>query len=339
MKEVSLEMNLSDYTWDLTDAATVAQNQQGQLTSRQQTLLLQMTPWPVFGCLFYAVLFALITSPFWWPYEASLPTFMMPLYIAIFGSGGLLIVVSALWQLWQAVVQRQEFQHGQIVQATGAVRATRRGYAAYAAGVKLRAHLRKVDLLPGAYHFYYFPRSRYLLSAQPLDPDVSAGQANLQQNLGRTFRFNDNDLTANRAGQLSARQRLRLLWPLGGYSLLLMGLVTFAITMVVRVTTTEGRATWQDVSIVGLVLVVALGWAAHNLVMLIMDLLWGQMKTAVGRVHVHTRSHGRGVHFYYVVDGIELSVKASAYYALVDGLQYRVYYTSRSKTLMSIEPV
>lgn len=333
-------MNLSDYTWDLTDAATVAQNQQGQLTSRQQTLLLQMTPWPVFGCLFYAVLFALTTSPFWWPYEAPLPAFMMPLYIAIFGSGGLLIVVSALWQLWQVVVQRQEFQHGQIAQATGAVRATRKGYAAYAAGVKLRAHLQKVDLLPGAYHFYYFPRSRYLLSAQPLDPDVSAGQANLQQNLGRTFRFNDNDLTANRAGQLSARQRLRLLWRIGGYSLLLVGLVTIATAMVVAsTTTTEGRMTWWQIGILGLALVTALGWLAHTLVMLIMDLLWGQMKTAVGRVHVHTRSQGRGVQVYYVVNGIELPVKASAYYALVDGLQYRVYYTSRSKTIMSIEPV
>lgn len=333
-------MNISDYTWDLTDPDTIAQNRQGQLTPRQQTLLRQLTPWPIWGCLFYAFLFVLTTSIFWWPHEDPLPSFMMPLYIVIFGGGGLLIIGSALWQLWQAATWRQEFQHSQIAQATGEVRATRPGYTAYAAGIKLRTPLQKVDLLPGTYHFYYLPRSHYLLSAQPLDSDVRTGQADLRQNLGRTFRFNDDDLAANRAGQLSRRQWLRLLWSVGGYSLLLVGLVTIAGGIAVgAITGTGERVTWWQAGILGLLLVAALGWLAQTLALLLVDWLRGQTETAVGRVQVHTKSQGRNVQVYYVVAGMELPVKASAYYALVDGLKYRVYYTSRSKIIMSIEPV
>jgi hypothetical protein len=69
------------------------------------------------------------------------------------------------------------------------------------------------------------------------------------------------------------------------------------------------------------------------------DVLGGQVRTVAGKVIGEANSSGESTTYYYKVDKLKFRVPAHAYTALVSGMSYRIYYTPRSKTLVSIEPL
>lgn len=330
-------MKIAHYTWDLADPAIIEQNRQGLLTSQQRSLLLPS--WPIFESAVYLFMLALTTSPFWWPGGERPPAFMVPLYLLIFGGMSLLVVSMSLFAWWRAWVGRDEIQYGLIAQTTGEVVQQGQGYVAQIPGARLRTVINKVDLLPGRYHFYYLPRSRYLLSAEPLTVDIPVAQAVLRQNLGRHFAFSEDDLVRNRQGQLSERQQWRLGWQAVGYGVL--SLIFLGLLLLGFIASTSRDADplpWQ-MACVTLLLLGSLVWSGREAVIRLADMAGAKNKVAVGPVQVLTRSRGRATAVYYVVQGIELEVGVHAYAALVEGLSYRVYYTPHSKKIVSLEPV
>jgi hypothetical protein len=233
---------------------------------------------------------------------------------------------------------------------------------------------RRVNLPPGRYRFYYLPRTGRLLSAEsldgagPLQPGVFARPSALPDPLAglpgyvaaplpylaappvtsgplgavlvalaEGNRFTLDDLALNRSGSLSARQRRRLLAPL---SLLVPFGLIFA---------GAGLAQW----ILGLsggqppIVWAASGTVFSGVGLFLLALARTQLADAVSRAVMvaeglvtGSMSSGSDSRMYhYKVNGLSLQVTARGYAALVAGLRYRVYYTPRSKTLASIEPL
>jgi hypothetical protein len=59
-----------------------------------------------------------------------------------------------------------------------------------------------------------------------------------------------------------------------------------------------------------------------------------------GRVTVRVNAGARrSTTIYYVIRGMEFTVPAAAYAALVEGLNYRLHYTPQAKKVLSVEPL
>jgi hypothetical protein len=69
------------------------------------------------------------------------------------------------------------------------------------------------------------------------------------------------------------------------------------------------------------------------------DALGRQVRAVEGIVSGEADSSGDSTTYRYKVNGMRFRVPGQGYTALVSGLAYRIYYTPRSKTLVSIEPL
>lgn len=333
-------MKTADFSWNLTEPETIRLNRQGQLSERQRELLYRHTPWPVAAGLIYLFLLGLVTVPFWWPFEERLPSFVLPLYIVIFGFGALLTISYGFFYGWRAVVDRQDVRQGKIVGGYGEVTKSGQGYVAQVQGVKLRTLLRKVDLLPGRYYFYYLPRSRFLLSAEAQAVDAASGSAELQQHLGQRFKFDEQTLVLNRTGQVSGRQRVRLLGEAAVYGVFLVGLVSLTPFMIYNALRSETFELFSFQSAcLAFLLFGGIGWLAWMFLPRLVDAAQGKSLAAVGPVQLHYEGSGRSYQLYYLINDLKLPVAAKDYYTVVEGVTYKVHYTRWARKILSIEPV
>jgi hypothetical protein len=253
----------------LTDPASVAANRGGALAAEQRIRLereAQRSGLPV------AVGIAVVGVGFMVPLLLALGVFgasasapisaVCAAPIALIGVGLLVLAFVAFKSQRRISRLLREDLAGSVEQGEGEVNFTRRGYAALLdprprPGTPIVGPLerplpsRPVQLPPGRYRFFFLPRSRTLLSAEPLTP-TAAGAAfpaaadpllglpgyqpapapylaearaafstppqgalgALQHALAEGNRFTMADLAANRAGRLSGRQARRLLAPL-----------------------------------------------------------------------------------------------------------------------------
>lgn len=351
-------------TLPFTDPDVIALNQQGIIAPEQQEILRFYVPWPFWGCLMWFFLVALILVPFWWPGAEQLPAFMMPLYVMIFGGGALLTTGMFGWQTWKSLRQRWEIQHGPVVWADGEVVAQGGRFEVLIADGRLKNPAHKIALIPGRYRFYFLPRSKFLLSAESLEPvqiemaeDAAAiithpltpNPDNALSTLMQTFRFNENDLQQNRAGRLTGRQQLRILWRTSSYVAFLLvvcfvagiyaaaSLLGWAPEQPSEITQSLLVQAWQTFCLASLTLF-AFGYPLWNIGTRFIDILRGQVKSISGPIHFKVRG-GRGATCYYVIQGKEFQVAPHAYYSFIENMTYRVYYTPLSKEIVSLEPV
>lgn len=350
-------------TLPLTDPDVIALNRQGIIAPEQQQILRFYVPWPFWGCLMWFFLVALILVPFWWPGSEQLPALMMPLYVMIFGGGALLTTVMFGWQTWKSLRQRQEIQHGPVVWADGEVVAQGGRFEVLIADGRLKSPTHKIALIPGQYRFYFLPRSKFLLSAESLEPvqiavteDAAAiiahpltpNPTNSLATLMQTFRFNENDLQQNWTGRLTGRQQWRVLLSVGSYAVILLAVCFVAgiyaaasLWGVIPEQTTEVTSSvpvqaWQTFCLASLGLF-AFGYPLWNIGTRFIDILRGQVKSISGPIHFKVRG-GRGTTSYYVIQGQEFQVAPHAYYSFIENMTYRVYYTPLSKEIVSLEP-
>lgn len=350
-------------TLPLTDPDVIALNRQGIIPPEQQQVLRFYVPWPFWGCFSWFILVGLLLVPFWWPGSEQLPDFMMPLYVMIFGGGAFLTTVMFGWQVWKSLRQRQEIQRGPVVWADGEVVAQGGRFEVLIADGRLKSPTYKIALIPGRYRFYFLPRSKFLLSAESLEPvQITVGEdaaaiiahpltpdpTNALDTLRQTFRFNENDLARNREGRLTGRQQLRILWKASFYVgfFLMVCLIAglFAAANLLNLSPTpppeiveSGLAqAWQMFCLAAFGLF-AFGWPLWNIGTRFLDIVSGRVRVVSGPIHFSVRG-GRNSTCYYIVQGKEFQVSPHAYYSFIENMTYRVYYTPFSKEIVSLEP-
>ena len=71
----------------------------------------------------------------------------------------------------------------------------------------------------------------------------------------------------------------------------------------------------------------------------ISDIWGGKVEYADGHVTRHIRRARNSRYYIYQLGDMKFNVSKAAYNALIEGREYRVYFTPRAKRLVAIEPV
>jgi len=116
----------------------------------------------------------------------------------------------AVFRLMGVLRLRQDLNEGRIEQVDGEVRWAGHRYRAEWAGRPRWVDNTASGLGPGAYRFYFLLRSGKLLSAAALPGLTLNADQGLEAALGKVHHFDADDLTLNRQGQMSPKQKLRL---------------------------------------------------------------------------------------------------------------------------------
>ncbi len=325
----------------LTDPAAISANRDGRFTPWQRLYL--KPPSLVVSTLalvFFAVLvvlgayFFIVLPLSTQPLSTSDLTILWPflgIYVVFLLVISTYLLVPNLRRLLTKLRLRHDLAEGLIAQDDGQVGfGKKHGYIARTSWGALSSldGAAAVDLAPGAYHFFYLPLSRRLLSAERqeiFEPD--GPQAGLLAALAEANGFSLDELEMNRQGRLSGRQRLK---KVRGLFFILVLLAAIVIGGVVSALHTN------------LLVIIVFALVALFIVFLLvrssLDVLEGRVVSTDGLVH-RIKDTTDGVDYYYTVEKLKFRVGERAFAALVTGERYRVYYLPRSKQFVSIEPL
>ncbi len=205
-------------THELTDPAAIAANQRGELTDTQRerahraargrrgclTALSQRAGIPLIGIALIAFL-AAVQAP-------HLILWIVILITLIISTELVLLTVPPFIQYQQLL--RRDLAEERLATAEGRLVYKHYGYEAMTSDQTLLLPAAfQTELRPDIlYRFYFLPRSGYVLSAQALSASPAGEiRAALNAAFAAAFNLNQNVLWANRNGQLTAGQTLRLL--------------------------------------------------------------------------------------------------------------------------------
>lgn len=358
--------------YDLTDPAQVRANQDQAITPEQRRVQASWARWKVFsgfgvGCALLPIT-SIVIALLWlfapsildrWPSGDPLWK-IVGLVIAVGIALALVWVVprmvTSVRTLW---LLRRDLAAGQVSQADGRVLWTGRMYEPEATGLgaprRLRFALvnRSVLLPPGSYRFYHLPASGMVLSAEALVggagetlPPLArlgnepAAPADLRSVLAAVHGHSTLAFERNRLGQLDPAQAARLRRPairegvIGAACIGLPWLLVFAFDLHAAII----------YLICGLLNLIG-AWCLHGAWQYLADARAGRVDMEEGEVTTPLASQSsRGLReenfeICYVVNGRRFKVSPQAYWALVEGLRYRVYFTPRTATLVGIEPI
>ncbi|MBN2115412.1 MAG: hypothetical protein JW730_02515 [Anaerolineales bacterium] len=329
----------------LTSQKEIAANQRGQITKYQQSKLGGVF-WDKKQFWFGMVLFGLfstigpLTGVVWilvsgrsdadaWPW--GLPCVSASLFV-------LWLLPSALIYLrWRRL--EQNLAHEAVAQGTGTVSWERKRYVLMLADGKKLDPIYSPDLLPGRYRFYYLPRYRWLLTAEPLEEVAQADDLEqLNHRLARANHFLSTALDANRAGHLTGSQRVRILGRFAVY--FIGGLGTLALFSVYYIRTYDNLdGLWVFLTIV-MGMVVASAFVMRKSLSSIVDCIQGRVIITEGAVKKDQEvATDNSVSYYYKLNKSYFYVNEAGYEALVAGPTYRLYLLPRSRKLVNIEAI
>jgi hypothetical protein len=234
---------------------------------------------------------------------------------------------------------------GTVERAEGAVRWSGVRYVAEVGSVRL-AYVRPAvsagvveGPAPGAYHVYFTPRSRVVVAVEPVSAATPVPTDSLQRVLERVFSCPTQVLTQCRAGRLERRSRRRLVWMIATRAL---GIGLLASWVASDWSRLRVEAAWLAV------VVIACAFAAFHLasqiVALWSDLRDGAVLSVEGRLHKRYRAPRISAlrPEYQVLVGLESMpwrVDRRGFMALIDGLDYRIFFTPRGRVVVGIEPL
>jgi hypothetical protein len=267
--------------------------------------------------------------------------------------GGMTIGFMGLNLLRQAAHLQQDLHSPIIQSATGQLILTEQGYVADISDRRLPLPFNRGRLLPGVtYQFYYLPESGAVLSAEVLQaPDEATARKLLTDLLAQANQFDADALTANRQGILAKEQAPRL------YKAFVQGLILSAIATGVVALFLITFLTPPNLTIVvrllGVAFAVLFGglfiWTGFSQALrAALDLMANRVECVEGpvqkKIEVSRTRSTRGGHrtnrrFYYQIDSRRFQIDECAYHALIEDLPYRLYYTPRSRRLVSVEPL
>lgn len=202
---------------DLADAAGLAANQRGELTDAQRERATRAAQGRR-GCLTHLLrrvilpAGALIALVFLLGGRAPAIVVWVLLFIAlIIGTEMFMLTVPPFIQ--RQLLLRRDLVEERLESAEGRLLYARGGYEAVVDNRVLLLPSNPLDLRPDMlYRFYFLPRSGFVLSAEVIGKSATADtRAALLEALSAVLDFNRDTLAANRRGELTTSQLLRLL--------------------------------------------------------------------------------------------------------------------------------
>lgn len=227
-----------------------------------------------------------------------------------------------------------EIENGRVDSVVGKVIWSGKRYRMVSDSRKLHFLLTKRALPPpGDYRFYCLPDSGLVIMAEELTTSSQPRDLVLDA-LGRANHFSMEELETNRQGWLSGKQEVRLI----GNGLFQAVFVLICIWFVVILFQSQlvGRDSILFVLLIAAAALVFLR-NAWSVLRIFWDVWNGKVVHSDGRVARHIHDAGRVRYYTYQVNGFKFYVSESAYNALIEGLEYRVYFTPHSKRPVAIE--
>jgi len=231
-----------------------------------------------------------------------------------------------------------DIEAGQVDSVSGKIEWIGRRYQVVSDSHTLRTVRGNVSMPPpGVYRFYCLPNSGLVIQAEALG-EASARQSQdlLLEALSRSLSFSTDDLAVNRQNSLSGGQTVRLILFAIGQGIIFLLCVGFGIWLFFNLPTGEDQI-WAYV-FVAVMAVFALG-AVWSMLKIGLDLLTRSVTNVEGFVMRREHRTRNGRYYTYQIQKLKFRVSRNAFHALVDGWEYRVYYSTRSKRLLAIEPL
>jgi len=318
-------------------------NQRGRLTPEQQsamemTLKGQRSSFVFFGVIILGFIGFFVF--FFWQIVGVdglySSTSIITIGLVLLGVVLLILVLSGGDPL--IMIPHNEIEIGQVETVTGRVEWTGKRYKFVSDSRKLQSLRSRGRALPppGEYRFYCFPHSGLVIMAEELG-FVSASQPKnlLLDALASANHFSMDDLATNRNGSLSFGQEVRLFGYASVLGAFLLAFILLTIVTAQSKMADENLLVYIFLAVMALAMLLRLGWGS---IKVIWDIWNGEVKYMDGRVTRHIR-RGRNTRYYlYHLNDINFRVSRSAYNALIEGGEYRVYFAPRSKRLVAIEP-
>jgi hypothetical protein len=248
------------------------------------------------------------------------------------------------WSEWKKVTKLQrDITNHAIRQVQGKLLYDEKGYS-FELNNGLQLHLpanKSNGLLPGVmYELFYLEESGFCLSAAEAGPiSISPQQQSTLNEMLRTANdFSNEDLVANQKGKVTFAQLVKkpfanLLLQLAIFGLLLIPGTVIFISLEFNV---------SPILIIGAIFLIGLVILRNTLI----DIIFPNLQQVQGRAYktIENVRDLRGRHeyyrYFYAIDNQWFEVNnKTAYTALIDGLEYRIYYLPRTKRLMSIENI
>lgn len=320
-------------------------NQRGRLTPEQQSALkrdVRRQWWRAVLWAFVLIVLCAIFGLFFWALvsEDLGSSLLVPVLTTAFVFASVLIVLAIyLFPDLSLVFAGGDIEAGQVEAVSGKVEWTGRRYQLVAESRSVRTVRGNVSLPPpGAYRFYCLPNSGLVIQAEALE-NVSAEQSQnlLLDALSKAHHFNSDDLGVNRQGALSGTQALRLISYAIVQGVVLLFSGGMGVWMYFNLPTSKDDQLW--VILFGIFLAILALGAVWNIIKAFLDLLTQSVAHEEGFVIRQEHRTRNGRYYTYQIKKLKFRVSRNAFHALVDGWEYRVFYSARSKRLLAIEPL
>jgi hypothetical protein len=362
MNEPNLSASARSHVWlltgrpDMANGDILAHNRAGEITAEQKkwvyaglapralSALVGLFLIPFFLCIGSVIFTSEGDTE-----DAWIFFIMMGIFALVFGG----IALNGLLGLIRLATAHFDLSSGRAEQADGRLMWQRRAWRGVIEGRTLEL-LRGAELMPGAYRFYYLPRTGIVISAERLALGSTQALDELRQALGDVLDFTDDDLPENRAGRLSTRQTasrtfsaLRTGLFLSPFLLMALAFAgVFPFLMLIQPmwqgepVDTEGWIAAGFGLLFGGLFAVLLGWAILSP---FVDVWQGRVDMIEGPMEERAITTGSGksrrTNYYFEINNQRFQVPQVAQAASVAGRRYRLYYFPRTKNVVSVEPL
>jgi hypothetical protein len=334
---------------NLLDVQTFEANRRGEITADQHKYFSSIVGWKSMILMAFVLIFFLGIFIFMlFPITLGGNWFANLLPILVIGGVSLVLMLligyAIAVPLFRYFKFRRDLANHAIRQGQGQLLYGKKGYAFDLGGntLPMVGNLSN-GLIPGnTYQVYYLEESRFLLSAT-MTHQASPAQANaaLNQILASANGFSAEDVLANQQGEVTFAQRSKLFPKAVTGALIVLGSLAFSIPFVLGPLFSNAKTPGAFSIFLILLLAILPVVGGFMLITALLDIFMPKLEVFQGAAFKTHRvvNTGRSSHveYYYTINQKRFNVRQRAYTALVDGLEYRLYYLPRTKKLVSIE--
>lgn len=334
---------------NLLDEQAFRANQRGEITKNQQQAL-TAPHWKRMTVLALALL--IILGLFGLAvYSTLFRTWQADLWPALFLGGVFLTFFLYVgYNIWlerdKDIRLKRDITNIAIRQGQGQLSHDKKGYAfELDTGVRLRLPTGVSNgLLPGvAYQLFYLEESGFCLSAAEIrQTSPYQVQNTLNKILCTANGFSSEDLLANQNNEVTSAQRKKPFASVLTGAIIVLLFLLFLIPFILQPFSQDPIlsliAITMIVFFIGILPFIGVMMLLNGLI----DIIFPRLQQIQGQAHKTIRiskTKNQSVHYYYVIGEQRFEVNKIAYTALIDGLEYRIYYLPRTKKLISIENI